>query len=520
MAQYVSQLIARVAVEGAALAKSELEGVGVQTEKTKGILSGAFSMAAGQAIFAGLGFLKNEIDDTISSAINQQAIMAQTRQAIKSTGDASGLSASQIGDMADRLTKLTTFSDDTIQSGENLLLTFTNIGKDTFPQATKAMLDMSQAMGQDTKESAIQLGKALNDPAQGMSALQRIGVTFSSTQKDLIKTYMAHGEIAKAQGVILKELSKEFGGSAEAAGKTFGGQLQIAQNKLGLFKEEIGTALLPKLADLAGFVTGTIIPGFENMVKGVGNVIQWFGKHEEAATALKVGLVVMGGAIVGVAVPAFIAWAGAAGAAAVATIAATWPALAIGAAVGLGVAGIVLAVKHWGDITKWISGVWTESINWIGGVFSGFGTKVHDIVGAIGNAFSGLGTFVHGVWDGIVGGIKDAINWIIGAIDTFIGALDSIKINLGPIHVGLNIPQIPKLDTGGFIESTGLAVVHKGETVVPPGTSIMPSSITNATSQNSRPIVINLHMNGRQTATALIPDLVELIRNGTGTYGL
>jgi hypothetical protein len=150
------------------------------------------------------------------------------------------------------MSHLTKFSDDTVQSGENMLLTFTNIGKDVFPQATKTVLDMSQALGQDTKSSAIQLGKALNDPITGVTALQRVGVTFNQTQKDLIKTYMQHGETAKAQGVILQELQKEFGGSAEAAGKTFGGQLTILNQYIDDVKQNIGDALIPVLARLLG----------------------------------------------------------------------------------------------------------------------------------------------------------------------------------------------------------------------------------------------------------------------------
>jgi hypothetical protein len=33
------------------------------------------------------------------------------------------------------------------------------------------------ALGQDGKNSAIQLGKALNDPIKGVTALRRVGVT-------------------------------------------------------------------------------------------------------------------------------------------------------------------------------------------------------------------------------------------------------------------------------------------------------------------------------------------------------
>ena len=105
-----------------------------------------------------------------------------------------------------------------------MLLTFTNIrneagaGNDVFDQSTKILADMSQALGTDMKTSAIQLGKALNDPIQGMSALQRVGVSFTTEQKTQVTAMQKAGDTVGAQKLILAELNKEFGGSAKAAG--------------------------------------------------------------------------------------------------------------------------------------------------------------------------------------------------------------------------------------------------------------------------------------------------------------
>lgn len=218
------------------------------------MLKQGFAMAVWQPIFNGVGqglsFLKDQLVDTVKDAVAHQQVMTQTAQAIKSTGDASGMTATQLEALAEKFGETTTFSADTTQAGENLLLTFTNIGKNVFPQATQAILDVSQAMHQDLQSSAIQVGKALDDPAKGMSALQRIGVTFSTSQQDAVKALMKTGDTAGAQKIILKELEKEFGGSAQAAGQTFGGQLSILSNNLEVTKEKIGTALLPVLGNL------------------------------------------------------------------------------------------------------------------------------------------------------------------------------------------------------------------------------------------------------------------------------
>src|SRR5260221_12782801 len=142
------------------------------------------------------------------------------------------MTSDSLNELAASPSETTYFSHDTVQGGENLLLTFTNIGKSVFPQATRSILDVSQAMGQDLKSSAIQVGKALGDPLTGMTALQRIGVTFSASEKEQVKTMMAHHDVIGAQKVILKELGTEFGGSAQAAGKTFGGMMKELGNTM------------------------------------------------------------------------------------------------------------------------------------------------------------------------------------------------------------------------------------------------------------------------------------------------
>ena len=77
------------------------------------------------------------------------------------------------------------------------------------------MLDMSVALGQDATQSAIQLGKALNDPVKGVTALRRVGVSFTAAQIKQIKTLVATGKTLQAQKLILRELNQEFGGSRE-----------------------------------------------------------------------------------------------------------------------------------------------------------------------------------------------------------------------------------------------------------------------------------------------------------------
>lgn len=209
------------------------------------LISGAFDLL-GQGIQKLEGFLA----DTVAEAGASQDAIAQLEQVIKSTGGAAGITSQQAQELASSLQKVTKYSDETILGGENLLLTFTSIGKDVFPKATETILDMSQALGQDLKSSAIQLGKALQDPISGITALRRVGVNFTDAQQEMINKLVEAGDIEKAQTLILDELQKEFGGSAVAAGQTFGGQVEILKNKLSDLKERIGGPIMDVLGAL------------------------------------------------------------------------------------------------------------------------------------------------------------------------------------------------------------------------------------------------------------------------------
>jgi hypothetical protein len=201
------------------------------------------------AAAAGLAAVGAGLAYAVNKAADSQKVMAQTNAVIQSTGGAAGYTSQQINNMANAYANMVPFSDEAIQSTTNLLMTFTSIGHDALPQATKMALDMSVALGQDLKSSAIQLGKALNDPITGMTALRRVGVQFTEAQAAMIKKMQESGDLMGAQKVIMDELNKEFGGSAEAAGDTFAGQLEILQNALKNVAEEIGGKLLPILTD-------------------------------------------------------------------------------------------------------------------------------------------------------------------------------------------------------------------------------------------------------------------------------
>src|SRR5512138_1876374 len=157
-------------------------------------ISGIIDLVGG-AVKKATSFLAQSVGEAMSS----QEALSQLDAVLKSTGGAAGVTRDQALGLATSLQKVTRFSDEAVLGGENMLLTFTSIGKEVFPRATQTILDMSTALKQDLQSSAIQLGKALNDPISGITALRRVGVQFTDEQEEMIKKMVEGGDLMKAQ---------------------------------------------------------------------------------------------------------------------------------------------------------------------------------------------------------------------------------------------------------------------------------------------------------------------------------
>jgi hypothetical protein len=200
------------------------------------------------------GLLATQVYAGVKSLEELERVTNATEGVIKSTGSAAGVTAKEIRDMAQALEDVTTADDKVIQGGQNLLLTFTNIGEDVFPKATKSMVDLGIAMAQgdvanaDFKASAIQIGKALNDPIKGITALTRVGVSFTEQQKAQIKAMVEAGDVAGAQTIILQELEREFGNAGKAAGQGFGADMRRFQDAVEGAQQALARGLLPLIS--------------------------------------------------------------------------------------------------------------------------------------------------------------------------------------------------------------------------------------------------------------------------------
>ena len=234
--------------------------IGVDTSGlTRGLSQGTSGlrkfgkMAAIVGGAAALGGLVATVKVGIDEFMTAQKVVAQTGAVLKSTGRVANVTAENIAEMSSSLMELTGIDDEAIASGQNLLLTFTKIrnetgkGNNIFDQATLAMTNLSVAMGKDLSSSAILVGKALNDPVKGVGALSKAGVQFTAGQKEMIKGMVESGDVMGAQKLILKELETQFGGSAEAAGKTLPGQLNILKETFRNTAADLIARFIPAL---------------------------------------------------------------------------------------------------------------------------------------------------------------------------------------------------------------------------------------------------------------------------------
>jgi hypothetical protein len=235
---------------------------GMLTRSLGGVVAG-LGAVAGIHAFAGF----------VADAEDSAKVAKLTAATIKATGGAAKISAVAVGNLATAISNKTGKDDEAIQSGQNMLLTFKGIRNETgknnliFNQSSAVLTDMVSAMNggvvteENMRKGGIQLGKALNDPIKGITALTRVGVTFTDAQKKQIAAMVKAGDVAGAQKIILGELRSEFGGAA-AATSSAGDRMKVALGNLG---EIVGGFLLPVVHRFADLVSSTVVPGLMAM---------------------------------------------------------------------------------------------------------------------------------------------------------------------------------------------------------------------------------------------------------------
>lgn len=259
-------------------AESSASGFG---SKIKGI-GGGLALAFGGGAIAAVAGVGAAMVGGIRDAASYQQITDQVGQTIKSTGGAARVTVDDLKAYAGQLEAQSGVDEELILNGQNVLLTFTKVrnevgaGNDVFNQASQAALDLSTTMGGDLAGANVLVGKALNDPVKGMAALSKAGVQLTAEQKEQVKAMVASGDTMGAQKIILGELTTQFGGAAEAAGKGLTGSLARAKDAFSDIMREVGERVIPVLADVADWAAVKLPPAFDAIKSALVPVVEFF----------------------------------------------------------------------------------------------------------------------------------------------------------------------------------------------------------------------------------------------------
>jgi|GEM_PF-4144409 len=186
----------------------------------------------------------------------------RTEALFNSTNGAAGLTTSELAGLANEVAENTLASVVGVTSAINVLQTFKSISGDTFIRTVELSQDLAAVMGTDVKNASLQLGKALEDPILGLNSLRRSGVSFSDSQKELIRTLVETGDVAQAQEMILNSLESQVGGAGSAEGMGLAGATDLLGQRWDELLESfalttgVGTGATNALNSISGALAG------------------------------------------------------------------------------------------------------------------------------------------------------------------------------------------------------------------------------------------------------------------------
>lgn len=200
--------------------RSGLEGVARQAGPVGSVLvalgPGGLAAAAGiAAVTTAAAALVRGAEDSRNSMLRLEAI-------VEATGNRSGVTATQITEMASAISRDTLAASSAVEEAATQLLAFRVTGTEAFERTLRVAQDMSAVIGGDVRQNVERLGRALDEPERGLTSLERRFGSFSDELRRNVEEMIAVGDRAGATDAILGELERRVGGAgaAEAGGIT------------------------------------------------------------------------------------------------------------------------------------------------------------------------------------------------------------------------------------------------------------------------------------------------------------
>jgi hypothetical protein len=213
----------------AALKKQNAQlGTANKSMKTQGSflskIKGGYIAAA-----AAIGAAVASMNKFVKVALIQDKAQRTLAAAMKQAGTFTKEAFKHNLEYAASLQKLTTFGDEAILSVQKMLTNF-GVEGDMLDKLTKSTLDLAAAKGMDLKAAADLVAKSVGSST---NALSRYGIEVTGTV----------GSTERMEKAV-NNITKLFGGAAQAEAETYAGQIQQVKNASSDLMEVIGLELL------------------------------------------------------------------------------------------------------------------------------------------------------------------------------------------------------------------------------------------------------------------------------------
>lgn len=256
------------------------------TKSLRGMAKGLGAVAAAAIGIGGVGALFRNV---AREAETFETSMLKINAIIRATGGVAGKTGDDLLSFAKSLALNTLESTEGVLEAQQRLLTFRKIQGDVFDRAIVASADLAAAMGTNLSGASIMLGRALEDPERGLTALTRTGTVFTESQKEMVKQLVQAGKLQQAQSLILEELEGQYGGTAQAAAQGYAGALDTLAQRQQEFLLAINDTL--GVTDKLAAAVNGLASVFNVLAENMGRVVSYI------ATAAVAGMVAFRGAI-------------------------------------------------------------------------------------------------------------------------------------------------------------------------------------------------------------------------------
>lgn len=213
-------------------------------ERGIAMMSALRTAAIGAAAALGTALVASYAAATHAAA---EAEMASSKviAILNATGYAAGLTKKDIAELADELARTSLFDDEQIKNAASKMLLFKNVQGDTFREGMKLAVDYAAIFG-DVESAVLVVGKALNNPSEGMTQLNRQLQISNPAFEALLKNLEETGRRGEAQALILKELKERFGGASQTINTGYNKAMADAKKATQEFFESLGNTSIVK----------------------------------------------------------------------------------------------------------------------------------------------------------------------------------------------------------------------------------------------------------------------------------